>query len=174
MGENLELQRDLISRALFEAGFDQPMIWAGRKLLEAENQSSIVNRLLPSRALGAGPSAVPGIATPLYVQPNQLEAIARRGSLAPPSERPLRVSVVMPVYNEKKTFRDVMEALLAKTMPGFRSKSVWLKVIPPTELARTSSFTRNTRECVSIWRISRQAKGMLFGRVSNLLQATLL
>ena len=44
--ENLELQRDLISRALFEAGFDQPMIWAGRKLLEAENglldrQSSI-------------------------------------------------------------------------------------------------------------------------------------
>ena len=25
----------------------------------------------------------------------------------------------MPVYNEKKTFRDVMEALLAKTMPGY-------------------------------------------------------
>jgi glycosyltransferase involved in cell wall biosynthesis len=31
----------------------------------------------------------------------------------------LRLSVVMPVYNEKATFVEVIEALLAKTIPGF-------------------------------------------------------
>ena len=31
----------------------------------------------------------------------------------------LRLSVVLPVYNEKKTFREVIERLLAKTIPGF-------------------------------------------------------
>lgn len=118
MPEDFGRQRDVISRALFKAGFDRPMVWAGRKLLEAENHSSVVNRLLPSRALGAGPRTVPGIAGPLDVRPGQLMAIARRGALAPPDERPLRLSVVMPVYNEKGTFRDVMEALVAKTIAG--------------------------------------------------------
>jgi hypothetical protein len=117
--ENFGLQRDLVSRALFKAGFDRPLIWAGRKLLEAENRSSVINRLLPSSALGASRRTVPGIAAPLDVQPERLIAIARRGALAPPTERPLRLSVVMPVYNEKGTFREVMEALLAKTIEGF-------------------------------------------------------
>ena len=31
----------------------------------------------------------------------------------------LRLSVVLPVYNEKKTFREVIEHLLAKMIPGF-------------------------------------------------------
>jgi hypothetical protein len=117
--DSFGLQRDLISRALFAAGFDRSMIWAGRKLLEAENRSSVINRLLPSSALGAGPGTVPGIAAPLDVQSEQVMAIARRGALATPAERPLRLSVVMPVYNEKKTFREVMEVLLAKTIAGF-------------------------------------------------------
>ena len=39
-------ERDLISRVLFEAGFDRPIIWAGRKILEAReslvrHQSSV-------------------------------------------------------------------------------------------------------------------------------------
>jgi Glycosyl transferase family 2 len=113
------LQRDLISRALFKAGFDRQLIWAGRKLLEAENRFSLINRLLPSSALGGGPREIPGVNTPLDVLPEQLIAIAWRSALAPPDERPLRLSVVMPVYNEKKTFREVIETLLAKTIPGF-------------------------------------------------------
>lgn len=117
--EKLGWQRDLVSRALFKAGFDCPIIWAGRKLLDAENRSSVVNRLLPSTALGAGPRVVPKIVAPLDVLPEQLMAVARRSALAPPSERPLRLSVVMPVYNEKQTFGELMEALLAKTIPGF-------------------------------------------------------
>ena len=45
-------------------------------------------------------------------------AIARRSAVAPPNERPWRLSVVLPVYNEKNTFREVIELLLAKTIPG--------------------------------------------------------
>ena len=112
-------ERDLLSRLLFAAGFDRPLVWAGRKILEAENQISMVNRLLPSRALGAGPSFVPGVELELYAAPEQIIAIARRSALAPPNGRALRLSVVLPVYNEKKTFREVIERLLAKTIPGF-------------------------------------------------------
>jgi Glycosyl transferase family 2 len=117
--KDLGLQRDLISRALFNAGFDCPMIWAGRKVLEAENRHSLFNRFLPSGALGACPRIVAGIGASLDVEPRQMMAITRRGSLAPPNQRLLRLSVVMPVYNEKGTFREVIESLLAKAIPGF-------------------------------------------------------
>jgi len=118
-GKDCASQRDLVSRALFKAGFDHSMIWAGRKVLEAENGSSIVNRFLPSSALGAGPPQIPSVTTPLKVLPQQIIAIGRRGELAPPAERTMRLSVVMPVYNERETFREVIERLLAKTIPGF-------------------------------------------------------
>ena len=117
--EDFGRQRDLVSRVLFKAGFDRPIIWAGRKLLEAENRSSVVNRLLPSSALGAGPRTVPKVVVPLDVRPEQLVAVARRSMLAPPGERPLRLSVVLPVYNEKRTFGELMDALLAKSVAGF-------------------------------------------------------
>ena len=113
------IERDLLSRLLFAAGFDRPLVWAGRKILEAENRRSKLSRLLPSSALGAGPSLVPGVDTELKVGPEQIMAIARRSALAPPNERLLRLSVVLPVYNEKNTFREVIELLLAKTIPGF-------------------------------------------------------
>jgi hypothetical protein len=113
------IERDMLSRLLFAAGFDRPLIWAGCKILEAENGTSKVNRLLPSSALGAGPSLVPRDDIELRVGPEQIVAIARRSTLVPPNERLLRLSVIMPVYNEKNTFREVFELLLAKTIPGF-------------------------------------------------------
>ena len=36
------IERDLLSRLLFAAGFDRPLVWAGRKILEAENRRSKV------------------------------------------------------------------------------------------------------------------------------------
>jgi hypothetical protein len=111
-------QRDLIGRALFKAGVERPMIWAGRAVLAAENRAALINRVLTSSALGAGPRYIPGTSAPLDPRPEQIMAMARRSALAPPNERPLLLSVVMPVYNEKRTFHDVMELLLAKTIPG--------------------------------------------------------
>jgi hypothetical protein len=46
-----------------------------------------------------------------------LRATATRGSALPPAERPQRVSVVMPVYNERQTFKTVLQELLEKSVP---------------------------------------------------------
>ena len=43
---------------------------------------------------------------------------ARRDPRPPPCERTTTLSVVLPVFNEKKTFREVMDALCRKTIAG--------------------------------------------------------
>jgi glycosyltransferase involved in cell wall biosynthesis len=45
-------------------------------------------------------------------------ALAERGELAPPRARPARLTVVMPVFNERETFPKVIDQLLAKTIAG--------------------------------------------------------
>ena len=47
-----------------------------------------------------------------------IAAAAYRSDLPPPYRRPQRLSVIMPVFNERKTFRKAMDALLGKTIPG--------------------------------------------------------
>jgi hypothetical protein len=49
---------------------------------------------------------------------NERLVIARRSALGPPSERPNRLTVIMPVYNEGETFEKTIELVLAKEMPG--------------------------------------------------------
>jgi hypothetical protein len=44
--------------------------------------------------------------------------VARRGDVAPPTARPVTLSIVLPVFNERETFRKVMEQLLDKEIPG--------------------------------------------------------
>ena len=57
------------------------------------------------------------VETRLEVEQGVVTARAVRGKDLPPTERPLRLSVVMPVYNERETFRTVFEELLAKSIP---------------------------------------------------------
>jgi hypothetical protein len=45
-------------------------------------------------------------------------ATAYRSELAPPYQRPQRLSVIMPVFNERQTFRKAMDSLLGKSIPG--------------------------------------------------------
>jgi glycosyltransferase involved in cell wall biosynthesis len=68
-----------------------------------------------SGPLGNGPrlSGAPAPAA------DRLLVMARRSPLVPPAERLLRLSVVLPVYNERATFREVVDRLLAKQLPGF-------------------------------------------------------
>jgi hypothetical protein len=47
-----------------------------------------------------------------------LTAVARRAAARPPVDRPYRLSVVMPVFNERDTFNEIFEAVYAKTLPG--------------------------------------------------------
>jgi hypothetical protein len=114
------MSRDSLATALFRGGFDSPMMWASRKALIAELQRwHWFGALLPAKALGAAPRKVPHIEGRFVPPPDRIYAIARRSPLAPPEERLWRLSVVMPVYNERRTFREVMDALLAKSIPGF-------------------------------------------------------
>ena len=112
-------QRDVLTRALFQAGFGRPLVWAGRSILLAENDASIFNRFLSSSALGAGPSRSLARRIGRQIADRELIAIAARGAQAMPDNRALRLSVVMPVYNEKTTIRDVLGRLLEKQIPGF-------------------------------------------------------
>jgi SAM-dependent methyltransferase len=47
-----------------------------------------------------------------------VNVIARRAAAPPPVERPQRLTVIMPVFNERATFSTIVAQLLAKTIPG--------------------------------------------------------
>jgi Glycosyl transferase family 2 len=111
--------RDALGRALFLAGFENTLLWAGRDVLVAEaHQASSLAALLPSSALGAGRRRAPDFAGALVPADDRIICLARRSALPGPAERPVKLSVVMPVYNEKSTFREVMDKLLAKRLDG--------------------------------------------------------
>jgi glycosyltransferase involved in cell wall biosynthesis len=67
-----------------------------------------------------------------------ITASAVRGEALPPTDRPLRLSVVMPVYNERETFRTVFKELLAKSIPNTEIEIVLVE----------SNSTDGTREDV--------------------------
>jgi hypothetical protein len=93
------LLRDSLATALFRGGFEKPFMWAGSKALVAEQpRGRWLGKLLSAKALGAGPDRLSEIAD-LVPPPDRIYAIARRSALAPPDQRPLRLSIIMPVYN---------------------------------------------------------------------------
>jgi glycosyltransferase involved in cell wall biosynthesis len=47
-----------------------------------------------------------------------INVLASRSHLPPPSERSYKLSVVMPVFNERTTFQIVIQQLLSKSIPG--------------------------------------------------------
>ncbi|HLH12701.1 MAG TPA: glycosyltransferase family 2 protein [Methylovirgula sp.] len=113
------MTREELGRALFLAGFENTLVWAGRAVLIAETRHArVLGALLPSSALGAGELRIPGVSGRLIPPSDRILCLARRSSLPKPAERRLKLSVVLPVYNERSTFCDLMERLLAKQMDG--------------------------------------------------------
>jgi hypothetical protein len=111
--------RDDLGRALFRAGLENSLFWAGRAVLREERRAvSMLGTFLPSSALGAGERRLPDIQGELVPPADRLFCLARRSPLPRSSERRLTLSVVMPVYNEKATYREVMEQLLSKRIEG--------------------------------------------------------
>jgi hypothetical protein len=111
--------RDELGRALFRAGLENSLIWPGRAVLREERRLvSLLGVLLPSSALGAGARRLLGISGDLIPADDRLFCLARRSPLPRPSERRVTLSVVMPVYNERSTYREVMDQLLSKRIEG--------------------------------------------------------
>jgi hypothetical protein len=117
---SIGLDRDILSRKLFAAGFDCPFITAGRDVLAAEaSRPSLLDSFLTAKARGAAPKRFPGLDATLEPMSDRLVAFARRGALVRPGDRPWLLSVIMPVYNEEPSFREVIERLLKKEIFGF-------------------------------------------------------
>ena len=53
-----------------------------------------------------------------HIHGTEMVATAYRSDLPPPYRRPQRLTVIMPVFNEHRTFREAMDTLLAKSIPG--------------------------------------------------------
>lgn len=110
--------RDQLGCALFKAGFEDSLIWAGRAVLRAEaRRMPWLTAILPDAALGAGDPRPEGVSQEIVPEPDRILCLARR-SRTSPADRRIKLSVVLPVYNEKSTFRDVMEQLVSKEIDG--------------------------------------------------------
>jgi 2-polyprenyl-3-methyl-5-hydroxy-6-metoxy-1,4-benzoquinol methylase len=110
-----------LESALVRAGFEHIRIARGRKTLSPEYvlhhfQRFPVPVLSP---LGCATSALLPRALRqrrLRIVASGIDAVARRGQAPPIDRRRARVSVVMPVFNEKQTFSEVIGPLLRKHM----------------------------------------------------------
>jgi SAM-dependent methyltransferase len=107
---------------LFKAGFEQVRLSAGWKTVSPEYVKQRFARVeVPALAgmLRAGSALLPPVLRrkAVRVTGSGVNAIARRSSELPPAERRQRLSVIMPVFNERATFATVIQQLLAKTIP---------------------------------------------------------
>jgi 2-polyprenyl-3-methyl-5-hydroxy-6-metoxy-1,4-benzoquinol methylase len=108
---------------LFKAGFEQVTISTGWKTLSPEYVRRHFERfdvpVLSSMTRVAAP-LLPAVVRRRHVRVggSGINVIATRSTSLPPAERPQRLSVVMPVFNERATFPVIIEQLLRKSIPG--------------------------------------------------------
>ncbi len=115
--------RVTLESALVRAGFEHVRIARGRKTLSTEYVLHHFKRFPVPVLSPLG--RIAGAILPHAIRQQRLnlvasgiDAVARRASRLPIDRRVARLSVVMPVYNEKKTFREVVSRLLPKEIEG--------------------------------------------------------
>jgi SAM-dependent methyltransferase len=108
---------------LFRAGFEQVALSPGWKTLSPEYVTQHFDRFqvpVLSGMMRAGAALLPGAVRrrAVRVAGSGVNVVARRSAALPPVERRQRLTVIMPVFNERATFSTVVAQLLAKTIPG--------------------------------------------------------
>ncbi len=108
---------------LFRAGFEHVQISPGRKWLSPEYVVEHFQRFplpLVSPVTRLANRVVPAAVRQrrVSVVASGINVLASRSTQPPPGERLETLSVVMPVYNERATFPEVIQQLLAKRIPG--------------------------------------------------------
>jgi glycosyltransferase involved in cell wall biosynthesis len=108
---------------LFRGGFEHVAISSGWKTLSPEYVTQHFERFkVPvlsqmARAIGAVlPAAVRR--KHIRVMGSGINLVATRSASVPPVDRPQKLSVIMPVFNECATFPVIIEQLLRKSIPG--------------------------------------------------------
>ena len=112
-----------LESALVRAGFEHIRIARGRKTLSTEYVLHHFKRFpvpVLSRLGRLAGALLPHALRrqPIEIVASGIDAVARRSSRPPIDRRRGRLSVVMPVYNEKKTFAEVVNRLLPKEIEG--------------------------------------------------------
>jgi SAM-dependent methyltransferase len=107
---------------LFKAGFEHVEISTGWKTISAEYVRQHFERFdvpLLSPLARAGSALMPATLRrhPVRVAGSGINVLATRGAGLPPAERRHRLTVVMPVFNERATFSTVIGQLLEKSIP---------------------------------------------------------
>jgi len=115
--------RQTLQSLLFLTGFDCVAVRPGRKTLTPDYVFQHFQRFpvpILSHMARAARASVPGTVRRrrFSVVASGIDVIARRTSEPPPVSRRQRLSVVMPVYNERSTFPEVIQLLLGKDIPG--------------------------------------------------------
>jgi SAM-dependent methyltransferase len=108
---------------LFHCGFEQITSSPGRKTLSPEYVRQHFDRFpvpVLSPLARVATAVLPAVLRRrrFNVVASGIDVVARRSKAAPPIRRRERLSVVMPVFNERMTFRDVMQQLLRKEIEG--------------------------------------------------------
>ena len=108
---------------LFKAGFEQVTLSTGWKTLSPEYVRQHFERFevpVLSRLARVSAALLPGAIRRRSVRMmgSGVNVIATRTASLPPVDRPQRLSVIMPVFNERATFPVVIEQLLRKEIPG--------------------------------------------------------
>ena len=154
--------RATITRQLQDAGYADVPLRAGVKearppRLRRRAFRQISRRRHHAGAAAAAPRSAPrGLREHLFsiVASGGLVALARKPK-APPNERATRrliplerrvLSVVVPVFNERATAKESLDAIVAKNQfPAGNSRSSSSRAIPPTARATSCKATRTTR-----------------------------
>jgi Glycosyl transferase family 2 len=118
-----------IQLLLFRAGFDQVEIGSGRKRLSPDYVIQHFDRFpvpLVSPAARFVRSLMPGALRhrAISIVASGINVLGRRTASPPPGDRDERLSIVMPVFNERASFPIVIEQLLAKHIPGMEIETV--------------------------------------------------
>ena len=117
--------RATIGNALSRAGFEQVRIEPNYKVLTPEYVHHRFARLrvpVLSRLLTLGYRLLPG---PLRLRELKLvlSGVVALGRTRPPRARPT-LSIIMPVYNERRTVGEIIDAVLAKPLPDIDKEVV--------------------------------------------------
>ena len=110
-----------IRSALFQCGFEQIGVTPGRKTLSTDYVMHHFDRfpvpmLSPMARVGRWVLPSPLRRRPFKVVASGIDVIARRSAAPPPVRRRQRLSVIVPVFNERATFNELIERVLAVEM----------------------------------------------------------
>jgi hypothetical protein len=112
-------------RALLRRAYDATTVETGIVTVARDDRVRNADRTRSRRDLVTSSLFAEGfVGTRTKSARDGVATFSERGHLAPPWGRPITLSVILPVFNERETFHKVMEQLSVKEIPGIEMEIV--------------------------------------------------